>query len=280
MCTYSCSPGYHLTGGATTGSCVVSGNFAEWNGTTPICTGSLGLIDSILNNYDGPLNTPFPQRRDHWETIERPQNLTDLSTVFQWALNDLLGLTWFFNDLSVNSYFYGPQNKWFKQSLSGLWGKRTFNERLALSSTVSPVFQWPLTNLLTNATFLMNSLGHSVISVDPGWSPIHFSWSLKQLSWSLRECTRASTQWTFSGICKEAWLLLVSQRMLSVHSAVSADLHEIWWKVKFWFLESMVPQWFPARAFPQRQLLGVLETAEKSGQVLVSQWFPFCGKGA
>ena len=79
-------------------------------------------------------NTPFAQRRDRWETIERPQKLTELSTVFQWALNDLQSLTWLLIDLSVNAMVTMVSIKFWtgsKQSLS-----------LSLSLTYLWMEQW------------------------------------------------------------------------------------------------------------------------------------------
>ena len=36
-CTFSCSPGYRLTGGTATRNCVLSGSTASWSGSNPNC---------------------------------------------------------------------------------------------------------------------------------------------------------------------------------------------------------------------------------------------------
>ena len=77
-----------------------------------------------------------------------------------------------------------------------------------------------------------------------------------------------STQWTLNGLCKEAWLLLVSKRMLSGHSVVSVDLHEICRKLNCWSLNG--PSRISGSLSTETTFWGVLENAERSGQVFSS----------
>ena len=132
--------------------------------------------------------------------------------------------------------------------------RRSLNER----STVSPVFRWSLSNLPTNATVLVNSLGHSVNSVVSQLvsqrAPM-IARALNGCCWSLNES---------SAITK------VTQRspLISIKFA----------EIDFW-----VPQW-SSSAFPLRRLLGGLrdcwEILSIFGRSMVSQRSRLCGKGA
>ena len=151
------------------------------------------------------------------ETVERPLSdhniLTDLSTVFQWALSDLQGLPWFLNDISVNAMVaitspWSPSNFELvqKQSLSGLWGKRTFNEYSAISqqalnglTSLSMISQ----QSVKIATFWVNSLVHSVISVGRTWSLRDLSWALRVHRWSHNE-RWMNSQWLHVGLSSNA----------------------------------------------------------------------------
>ena len=100
----------------------------------------------------------------------------DFSMIFQWTL----WLAW------SPSNFELVQNSLsvlFEGSRLLMNPQRSLNER----STVSPVFQWSLSNLPTNATVLVNSLGHSVISVGTSWSLRDLSWSFREHRWSHNE---------------------------------------------------------------------------------------------
>ena len=157
----------------------------------------------------------------------------------------------------------------FEGSGLSMNAQRSLNER----STVSPVFQWSLRNLSTNAIFCVNSLGYLVIplvlaglsEISAGLSEISVGlsqsaqWALNDFwmvsarkhgcCWSLNECS-ALTQWS----------LLIS-------------ILKIEFLVPLWFLKDLLS------VSTETTFWGFLETAEKSGQVLVSQWCPFCGKG-
>ena len=192
----------------------------------------------------------------------------DSSMIFQWTLWSSWSPSNF--ELVQNSF-----SMVFEGSGLSVNAHRSLNER----STVSQVFQWSLRNLSTNATVLVNSLGHLVIAVGPNWS-------LWDLSWSLRERIM-STQWTLNGLCKEAWLLLVSWST-NAQRSLGGLRWSPWNLLKFEFL---VPQGSPEHFHRDNFFFfclffvwggggGVLETAERSGQVWVSQWSPFCGKEA
>ena len=93
-------------------------------------------------------NTPFPQRRDRWQTIERPQDWTDLNGISvntQWSLTRCPMISQ--RSLSERYGRHGLHRilNWFKTvsqwslreaglSMNAQW---SLNER----STVSPIFQ-------------------------------------------------------------------------------------------------------------------------------------------
>ena len=125
--------------------------------------------------------------RDRWKTIERPHNMTDLSTVFQWALNDLQGLPWFLSVIYQWTLWsaWSPSNfELVQTSLSVVFegsglsvnAQRSLNER----SVVSPSFNDLSAICRQTQQVLVNSLGYSVNYVGR-------SWSFRDLSWSLRD---------------------------------------------------------------------------------------------
>ena len=131
------------------------------------------------------------------ETVERPHILTDLSTVFQWALKDLQGLPWFLNDLSVNSMV----------SMVSIKFKIVFQWSLREED-----FQWTLGDLSASAQRSHQSFNDlSTICQQTH----QFWWTLLVILWfllvaaGLSESTvnrTMSAQWSFNGCC---W---VSQR--------------------------------------------------------------------
>ena len=126
------------------------------------------------------------------------------------------------------------------------------------------------------SNILVNSVGHSVISVGPSWSLRDLSWSLRDLSWSFRDLSwflRERAQWALNELSQ--WSLqesimvvvvLVSRQklMLGGHSAVSR-----WSPWNLLKIELLVSQWsLKDHQSVSTDCFGGLETAETSGQVL------------
>ena len=236
-------------------------------------------MNTIPHSFLYPLPTEARPLRDHWETTKFDQSLNGLSVSTQWSPRSSMILQWYFSKL------YGPHGlhqilNWFKTVYSGLWGKRTFNERSAISQLV-------LNGLTSLSMISQESFSKRHIFGELSWSFSDLRWSyiasLSEISvglsesapWALNELSMVSAR-KHSCCC-----LLVSQRMLIGHSAVSVDLHEICWKLNLWSLNG--PSRI-SRAFPKRQLLGGLgdcwEIWPSFGLSIVSQRSPLCGKGA
>ena len=147
------------------------------------------------------INTPCPQRRGRWKTIERPHHLTEslsgLSVSIPLSPRSSMIPQWFFqgtlrSPLSLSNFELIRNSLVSEGSRHSMNAQRSLNER----STVSPVSQ-----------------------------QMHFWWTLLVIQWSplvaaagLSESTvdrTMSTQWTLNGC------MLVSQRMLSDHQGHS-----------------------------------------------------------
>ena len=207
-----------------------------------------------------PLSTEARSLRDHWAT-------TKFDT--QWALNDLQGLPWFLSDLSVNtmdamvSIQFKIVSQWSLReadfSECSVVSQRALNGLTSLSMISQQSFN--------KHNILVNSLGHSVISVDR--------------SWSLSEHRRSHNERSMNSQWLHVGLLMNAQRS---PRSLRGHLRSPWNLLK---IEFLVPQWVLKvllECFHRNNFLGglgdcwdILPSFDRS---TVAQWSASCGKGA